>query len=202
MNSQTFGEYIKLLRNKQHYSLSYLGEQIDYSPSFLQKIENNQQQAPERIIEPLARVLGADSHEFMVKYLSEKIYYGIKDSAYAREAIAVAAQRLEKEGKGTQRELDKERIIQTIQSYLATQPIDRAWIFGSFAKSAPISYDSDIDLLVQFQQPHKLTLFDLIEMKDKLSEKTGREIDFVEAGQELLSLRESIHQEKILVYAR
>ena len=65
-----------------------------------------------------------------------------------------------------------------------------------------MSFDSDIDILVEFKKPNKITLFDLIEMKADLSEKTGREIDLVEKGQELKSLKHSINQDKILVYAR
>ena len=40
-------------------------------------------------------------------------------------------------------------LFRDIKTYLASMPIDKAWIFGSFARGEETD-DSDIDILVQF----------------------------------------------------
>lgn len=201
MKSQTFGEKIKQLREEQKYTLKYVGEQINYSASSISKIEKNLKKAPERILQPLSRLLSIEYKDLLIKYLSENVYYSIKEFDYAKEVLEVALNRFKKEGKGTRELRRKEDIINSIRLYLGTKPIEKAWIFGSFARDSQVSYDSDIDILVQFKKPNKITLFDLIEMKDELAKETGREIDLVEAGQELKSFTKEIQKEKRLVYA-
>lgn len=202
MKSQTFGEQIKYLRKKLNYSLQYVSDELNISVSSLSKIEDNKEKAPERMVKPLAKILETSYKELMVKYLSEVVYYQIRNSDYSEEALEIVQKRLKKEGKGTQESKDKDDIIDLIKIYFNSKPIEKAWLFGSFAKNTEVSYDSDIDILVEFKKPNKITLFDLIEMKDDLSKKTGREIDLVEKGQELKSFRSEIDKNKILVYAR
>ena len=43
----------------------------------------------------------------------------------------------------------QERIIPSIQKYFATQPINKAWLFGSYSRGEE-SEQSDIDILVSF----------------------------------------------------
>jgi len=200
MNSQTFGEKIKELREKYNYSLKYVGEQISYNAPSLSKVEKNQRTAPERIVLPLAKLFQVDYKNLMLKYLSEKLFYEIKSYDFSKEIIKVVERRLEKERRGTQKIKKREEIINSIKSYFNTKPIDKAWIFGSFARGTKVSFDSDIDILVKFKKPNKITLFDIIEMKNDLADKTGREIDLVEEGQELKSFSKTIKEEKILVY--
>lgn len=202
MKSQTFGEKIKELRKAKQYSLKYIGTQLNCSVTTISQIENNKKTAPEHLIAPLSKILNIDYKDLMIKYLSEKIFYEVKTSDYAKEALKVVARRLEKEGEGTQEVKEKEEVIQSIKLYFDNKPVEKAWIFGSYARNTNISYDSDIDILVQFKKPNKLTLFDVIEMKSELAKKTGRAIDLVEKGQEFASIRSDIHKEKILVYAK
>lgn len=202
MRSRTFGETIKMLRKKHKYSLKEVGEYIKYNASSLSAVEKNNKRAPEEIIRPLSEILKVDYKKLMIKYLSEKVFYEVKNSDYAQEALKVVMNRLKKEGKGTQEVKDKEDILKEIKIYFSKKPINKAWIFGSFARNSDISFDSDIDILVEFEKPNKITLFDLIEMKNELSDKTGREIDLVEEGQELKSMSHQIQGEKVLVYAK
>lgn len=202
MKSQTFGERIKDLREQHGYSLKYVSMKIQYNASSLSKIEKNKLVAPEKIIKPLSIVLKINYKELIVKYLSEKVYYQIKDSIYAEEVLTIVEKRIRKEGRGTQIVKKREDVIQLIKLYFDNKPIEKAWLFGSFARNTDISYDSDIDILVQFKKPNKITLFDIVNMRNELMERTGREIDLVEKGQELKMMNEGIQKEKVLVYAR
>ena len=42
-------------------------------------------------------------------------------------------------------------IIPKIQQYLATQPVERAWLFGSFSRGEERE-DSDVDILVSIDR--------------------------------------------------
>jgi len=201
MKSQTFGEKIKELRTNLGYTLKFVGEDIGYNPDLLSKIEKNEKKAPESIIKDLAKIYNFPYKELMTKYLSENIYYQIRTSEYADEIINVVKRRLKKEGKGTQKEESKDKIFASIKKYFSDKPIEKAYVFGSFARNTSVSADSDIDILLVFKKPNKVTLFDLIQMKEELADRTGRAIDLVEEGQELQSIKDAIQKEKILVYA-
>lgn len=201
MKSQTFGEKLKALRTNLNYTLKFVGEEIGYNPSLLSKIEQNEKKAPERIIKGLSKVYKVPFKELVVQYLSENIYYQVRHSEYADEILDLVKRRVKKEGKGTQSRESKDKIFESIKDYFTGKPVEKAYVFGSFARNASVSKDSDIDILVVFKEPNTITLFDLIQMKEELSDKTGREIDLVEEGQELKSMKDNIQKEKILVYA-
>lgn len=39
------------------------------------------------------------------------------------------------------------KMIETLQDYFKTQPIDKAWVFGSFSRGEECP-DSDVDIMV------------------------------------------------------
>lgn len=201
MKSQTFGERLKELRMSLNYTLKFVGERIEYNPRLLSKIEKNEKKAPQEIIMALSKLYKTSYKELVTKFLSEEIYYQIRNFGYTDEVLETVKKRLKKEGKGTDREISRDEIFESIKSYFSDKPIKKAWVFGSFARNTTVSKDSDIDILVAFKKPNKITLFDLIQMKEELSDKTGREIDLVEEGQELKSFKKVIQKERVLVYA-
>ncbi len=58
-------------------------------------------------------------------------------------------------------------------------------LFGSVIRD-DFGPDSDIDVLITFEQDHRWSLFDLVHMKDELEEMLGRKVD--------LSTRKSVEQ--------
>jgi len=201
MNSVTFGESIKRLRIEKGLALREVAASIELDQSLLSKIERNKLQAPERIIQPLAKCLGADYKSLQTKYLSERIYQEFKDSDYNITALELALQKLEKEHGGTSFELKRNKLLNNIKEYLKNKPVEKAWIFGSFGRNEE-SYDSDIDLLVEFIQPNRIDLFEYIGIRQDLEDLTGRQIDLVETGQEIPKIKPFIHKEKQLIYER
>jgi hypothetical protein len=136
-----------------------------------------------------------------VKYQAERVYYLLKDSDYPMESLALAKRRLETEGQGTSRALERARLLDRLREYLSRQPIEKAWIFGSFAR-AEESYDSDIDILVRFIRPNKMDLLTYVGMKQELERLSGRQVDLVEEGFLIPNAQERIEQEKELFYER
>ncbi|MEO1653337.1 MAG: nucleotidyltransferase domain-containing protein [Bacteroidota bacterium] len=202
MKSETFWEKIKKRRRELKLSRSDLAKRIAYaSTSSLARIENNQwKNIPEEKIKFLAEALQLNYPDLIVKYLSEKIYKEIKNRERAKEAIALVSKRLEEEGRGTIQLLDRDSILSRIREYLSNKPIEKAWLFGSFAREEE-SADSDIDLLIRFVENKRITLFDLIDIQQDLEEKTGRQVDLVQEGTELTHIKPYIDKDKILIYA-
>lgn len=201
MHSETFGELIRRLRLERKLALREVAAQIDFDQSTLSKIERNDMIAPQRIIKPLARRLQYDYQKLQIKYLSDKLFNELKSVDFPIESLDIARKRLEKEKSGTAFELERLKIIKKIRNYFRDQPIDKAWLFGSFAKDQQ-SLDSDLDILVRFVQPNRLDLFDYVGLSQDLEDLTGRKVDLVQEGLILPIARENIDRDKILIYER
>lgn len=201
MKSQTFGELIRDTRIKNNLTLRHVANKVDIDQSTLSKIERNELIALGRIIKPLADVLSVDYKELQIKFLSEKLFYDLKGVDFAIEAIERAKRRLEIEKGGTSYEIERKQLIQSIQDYFQDKPIEKAWIFGSFARKQE-SLDSDVDLLVRFKKPNKLDLFDYAGLRIDLEDITGRQVDLVEEGFMIPSAKKKIERDKVLIYER
>ena len=92
------------------------------------------------------------------------------------------------------------QLVKQISAYFATQPVQRAWLFGSYARGEQRE-DSDIDILVALDHtsPVGLRFFG---MWGELERLLGRSVDLV--TEEGLSdyARESVNRDKIMVYER
>lgn len=89
----------------------------------------------------------------------------------------------------------------TIADYLKTQPVNRAWLFGSFARGEETP-DSDIDILVEYDKDAKITLLTISHMMGEMEKNTGRRVDLVEDGCLLPFAVESANRDKKLIYER
>lgn len=201
MHTETFGELIRRLRLKNKLALREVAGKIDFDQSTLSKIERNDMIAPQRIIKPLADFLQYDYRKLQIKYLSDKLFHELKSVDFPIEALDIAKKRLERERKGTTFELEKQKIIKKINQYFKDKPIDKAWLFGSFARDQQ-SLDSDLDILVKFVHPNKLDLFDYVGLAQDLEDLTGRKVDLVQEGFILPIAKEHIDKEKMLIYDR
>ena len=70
---------------------------------------------------------------------------------------------------------------QAIAEYFKTQPVLKAWLFGSYARGEERE-DSDVDILVKFDRTLPVGLFAYVRMNRELEEKLGRKVDLVEEG--------------------
>ena len=93
------------------------------------------------------------------------------------------------------------KITKTICDYFATQPIEKAWIFGSFSRDEETP-ESDIDILVIFDQDGHVGLFKYASMYTELSELLGRKVDLVQEEALKPYATASVEQDRILIYER
>ena len=88
-----------------------------------------------------------------------------------------------------------------IANYLKTQPVLKAWIFGSFARGEETK-DSDVDILILPDKTQHFSLFTLSGMYEDLKEILGCEVDLITDGGLMPFARESADRDKILIYER
>jgi len=72
-------------------------------------------------------------------------------------------------------------ITEKIAEYFKTQPVVKAWLFGSFARGEETP-ESDIDLLIQFDHSTPIGLFAYARMRRELEECLHCKVDLVEEG--------------------
>ena len=89
---------------------------------------------------------------------------------------------------------------QLIADYFKTQPIQKAWLFGSFARGEETPL-SDVDLLVQYDD-EGISLLKHAAMICELEEILDRPVDIVEDGTLLPFAVESANRDKKLIYER
>lgn len=89
---------------------------------------------------------------------------------------------------------------QTIANYFKTQPIQRAWLFGSYARGdeSPLS---DVDILVQFDEGG-VSLLKHAAMICELEKILDRPVDIVPEKMLRPRVRERVDQDKKLIYER
>lgn len=91
-------------------------------------------------------------------------------------------------------------VTNTICDYFKTQPIQKAWLFGSFSRNEERS-DSDVDILVSFVPGKKMGLRYFGMIVD-LEKKLNRPVDMVVDGDLLPFAAESANRDKVLIYER
>ncbi|MBR1426486.1 MAG: nucleotidyltransferase family protein [Paludibacteraceae bacterium] len=94
----------------------------------------------------------------------------------------------------------RNRVIPLIQRYLSSQPVKKAWLFGSYARGEETA-QSDVDLLVEldYTKPIGLKYFG---MKSDLEDLVGRPVDLVEESGLASYARPYVNDDKILLYER
>lgn len=97
--------------------------------------------------------------------------------------------------------MSREAIQQTIAEYFKTQPVLKAWLFGSYARGEETE-DSDVDLLVKFDRSLPIGLFAYIRMHRELEEKLGRKVDLIEEGTLRPAAQKSANRDLKVIYER
>lgn len=94
------------------------------------------------------------------------------------------------------------KIKEQICQYLSTQPVLKAWVFGSFARGEELP-DSDIDLQVRFDRKNaKIGLFKYASIIIDLENLLHRKVDLVEEGALLPFAERTANKDKRLIYER
>lgn len=91
--------------------------------------------------------------------------------------------------------------VEKIKRYLSGQPVVKAWLFGSFARGEERE-DSDVDILVSFDEKARVSLLRHAGMLCDLEDILERPVDLVNELSLYPEVRETVNQDKILIYER
>ena len=91
-------------------------------------------------------------------------------------------------------------VTKTIADYFKTQPVLKAWLFGSYSRGEQTK-DSDVDILVLLDKSRPIGL-KFFGMWNDLEELLGRKVDLVSDGTLLPFAQQSAEKDKILIYER
>ena len=97
--------------------------------------------------------------------------------------------------------MSEQALTTIIADYFKTQPVLKAWLFGSYARGEETP-ESDVDLLVEFDHSSPIGLFAYARMWRELQERLGLNVDLVEEGTLKPFAVDSANRDKKLVYER
>jgi len=97
--------------------------------------------------------------------------------------------------------MSTQSMTQQIADYFKTQPVLKAWLFGSFARGEQTP-QSDVDILIVPDKSQHFSLFTLSGMYEDLKDLLGCEVDLITDGGLMPFARESAERDKILIYER
>lgn len=92
-------------------------------------------------------------------------------------------------------------LTKQIGEYFATQPVLKAWVFGSYARGEQRE-DSDIDIMIVPDRNAHVGLFLLSGMRLDLQDILGKKVDLVTEKGLLPFARPSVERDKVLMYER
>ena len=93
-------------------------------------------------------------------------------------------------------------LLPKIREYFESQPVKKAWLFGSFSRNEATE-TSDLDILVDYDESNGVvSLFKMGGMLMDLSRIAGRKVDLLEVNGIMDFARPTIDRDKILIYER
>ena len=91
---------------------------------------------------------------------------------------------------------------QQIADYFKTQPVLKAWLFGSYARGEETP-QSDVDILVVFDNENgNISLLKHIAIAYGLEDLLGKKVDLITDGTLLPFAMKTAENDKILIYER
>ena len=97
--------------------------------------------------------------------------------------------------------MSTEAMTKIIADYFKTQPVLKAWLFGSFARGEETPL-SDVDILVEFDHGRPIGLLRYAGMWREIEDLIGRKVDLVENDTLMPFAAESANRDKQLIYER
>ena len=97
--------------------------------------------------------------------------------------------------------MNTQMMTQQIADYFKTQPILKAWLFGSYSRNEQRPW-SDVDILVQYDRQQPIGLLKIAGMKVDLEDLLNCKVDLVEDGTLRPWAAESVNRDKRLIYEK
>lgn len=90
-------------------------------------------------------------------------------------------------------------MLNQVRKYLATKPIKKAYLFGSYARGEATP-ESDVDILAELDETKTVGMIEFIKIMDDLEDILKRKIDLVTTDGLSPHIKPFIDAEKIVIY--
>jgi predicted nucleotidyltransferase len=154
--------------------------------------------APQYIIKPVAALFEIEFKDMQISYLRDKWVRTYAQVPFALEALEETLVTMQAQ-KDALSSAESTMISQRLATYFSDRPVQRVWLFGSAVRD-DLTVDSDIDLLIRFEEGHNLDLFDYMNMTDDIEQLIERPVDLVVEGQLDELIVDTVEAEKQLIY--
>lgn len=95
----------------------------------------------------------------------------------------------------------KRSITTKLNEFFSTQPVEKAWIFGSYARGEETE-SSDLDIMVTYSSDFRPGLFGICRLIEQLEKIVGIKVDLVERGTLYPTIAKEVELQKIPIYER
>lgn len=96
--------------------------------------------------------------------------------------------------------LTKEQIQSTIINFFADKPVNKVWLFGSYARGEA-DEKSDVDVLIDIDENAKVGI-EYFGWYDELAEIFNKKVDIVSHGWESKYIKPYIDKDKVVIYEK
>lgn len=170
MNS--LGDKIRKLRGDKEMPLRTVAAFLDIDQAILSKIERGQRKPTREQVLKLAEYFKVKENDLLVAWLSDKVLYEVEDEEVALQALQMAEEEV---AYTAFKKIDRKSILKQLKNGMKKFPqIEKAWIYGSFAREDD-GPKSDVDIALQTNST--FTYFDLAEVQYKLENSINRKVD-------------------------
>lgn len=168
----TFGETIRKLREDKELPLRTVAAFLDIDQAILSKIETGKRRATREQVLKLAGYFKVKEKDLLVAWLADKVVYELEDEEVALQALQLAE---EKVAYIAFKKIDRKEVVKQLKNVINKFTlIEKAWIYGSFAREED-GPKSDVDIALQTNS--EFTYFDLAEVQYQLENRIKRKVD-------------------------
>lgn len=168
----SFGDTVRKLREERELPLRTVAAFLDIDQAILSKIERGQRKPTRELVIKLEGYFKVKENDLLVAWLSDKLVYELEDEEVALKALQAAE---EKVSYIVYKKMDKKDVLKQLINGIKKFPqVEKAWIYGSFARGDD-GPKSDIDIALQTHST--FTYFDLAEVQHQLENIINRKVD-------------------------
>ena len=168
----SLGKMISKLREDNEQPLRTIAAFLNIDPAILSKIERGQRKPTREEVVKLAEYFKIEENDLLIAWLSDKVVYELEGEEVALQALQMAG---EKVAYIAFKKIDRKEVVkQLINVINKFTLIEKAWIYGSFAREED-EPKSDVDIALQTNSA--FTYFDLAEVQYQLENSIKRKVD-------------------------
>ena len=168
----SLGATLRKLREDKQLPLRTVAAFLDIDLAILSKVERGQRKPTREQVVKLAGYFKVKENDLLVAWLSDKLIYEVEDEEMALKALQMAEEKI---AYNAFKKIDRKEILQKLKQGIKKFPhIEKAWIYGSFAREDD-GPKSDVDIALQTNPT--FTYFDLAEVQHQLETSINRKVD-------------------------